>query len=420
MKPSTMQRRLSRAEKKVVILEHLLEDLARDRALRITDLQRAHDGLAATVAAIPGAFLRVDAQGVITRASASVRTMLDRDDPLTGTSVEPISRRVYGAARNAAEGGATQFEDEWALAGGETIAVLVNLAWEPNGALVCVAVDLRERQRLEMELRYAQKLEAIGQLASGVAHEINTPLQFVTDNLEFVAEASADLEVMFAAYDAFVSSVSANYPDAHQALAQQAQELDIAFARANAAQAVARAQTGVGRMRRIVQAMRGVSNRRDEWAQVDLDRVVDDAVVVARSVTKHVADVHMALGAGPIMGSSSDLGQLVINLLVNASHAIADAGRKRGQIVVRTDADPDGVRIVVSDDGCGMSPELCRRIFEPFFTTKEPGRGTGQGLALVRSIVERHGGHIGVESFPEQGTTFTVHLPRNHKQETAA
>lgn len=420
MKPATMQRRLGRAEKKVEILERLLEDHARERALQMIDLQRSHDSLAATIAAMPGALLRIDAQGVITRASVSARKLLGGDQPLAGSCADRISERIYDAARGAQDQGPVQFEDEWSVAGGERIAVLANLAWEPDGAMVCVAVDLRERQRLEMELRYAQKLEAIGQLASGIAHEINTPLQFVTDNLDFVAEASADLEVMFGAYGDFVDSVHATHPAAHDALAQKAQALDIEFARIHTPQAVSRAQAGVKRMRRIVQAMRGVSNHRDTWAEVQLDRIVDDAVVIARSVTKDVADVETDFASGTLQGSSSDLGQLVLNLLVNATHAIADAGRRRGQILVRTEADPSEVRIVVADNGCGMSPEVRARIFEPFFTTKATGHGTGQGLALVHSIVERHGGQVGVESSLGEGTTFTVRLPRDHTQETAA
>lgn len=420
MKSATMRRRLSRAEKKVEILERLLEDHARERALQIIDLQRSHDALAATIAAMPGALLRVDTQGVITRASVSARKLLGAAEPLTGCCSSRISDRIQDAARGGEGCGPAQFEDEWSLAGGERIPVLANLAWEPDGAMVCVAVDLRERQRLEMELRYAHKLEAIGQLASGIAHEINTPLQFVTDNLDFVAEASADLEEMFGAYGDFVDSVQATFPGPHAALTQKAQALDIEFARTNAPQAVARAQAGVKRMRRIVQAMRGVSNHRDTWAEVQLDRIVDDAVVIARSVTKEVADVETSFTSGTLQGSSSDLGQLVLNLLVNATHAIADAGRRRGQIRVCTEADPNEVRIIVADNGCGMSPEVRARIFEPFFTTKATGHGTGQGLALVRSIVERHGGQVGVESNLGEGSTFTVHLPRDHTQETAA
>lgn len=415
MKTSTMQNRLARAERKVEVLERMLEQQARSRADQLLAVQRVRDSLAATIAAVPGALLQIDALGTITRASVSARELLVRGGPIVGSTVAAVSARVDAIARG--EGTEPQFEDLWRTEDGEDIPVLVNVAWAPQGDLVCIGVDLRERRRLEVELQFAQKMDALGQLASGIAHEINTPLQFVSDNLDFVEEVYGDFDAMFDAYGAFAHQVREQFPAEVAALDDKNEELDIAFARENGAGAAARARAGVQRMRRIVRAIRGVSNRRDAWSEIELDTIVDDAVVVARSVTKHVASVETHYDGGRLNGSSSDLGQLVINLLVNASHAISDAGRAHGTIEVRTAVEDSHVRLSVRDDGCGMPPEVKRRVFEPFFTTKPVGQGTGQGLALVSSIVQRHCGTIDVQTEPGQGTTFTVTLPRNHQPE---
>lgn len=416
MKTSTMQNRLARAERKVEVLEQLLEQQARSRADQLLAVQGVRDSLAATIAAVPGSLLQIDALGTITRASVSARELLVRGGPIVGSTVAMISARVAAIARG--EGTEPQFEDQWRTEDGEEVPVLVNVAWAPQGDLVCIGVDLRERRRLEVELQFAQKMDALGQLASGIAHEINTPLQFVSDNLDFVEEVYGDFDSMFEAYGNFVRRARERFPAEVAALEEKNEELDIAFARENGAGAAARARAGLQRMRRIVRAIRGVSNRRDAWSEVELDTIVDDAVVVARSVTKHVASVETHYDGGRLNGSSSDLGQLVINLLVNASHAISDAGRAHGTIEVRTAVEDTLVRLSVRDDGCGMAPEIQRRVFEPFFTTKPVGEGTGQGLALVSSIVQRHGGTIDVQSKPGQGATFIVTLPRNHQPET--
>ena len=295
--------------------------------------------------------------------------------------------------------------------------------------IVGVILDLTDRRRLETDLRHAQKLEAVGQLAAGIAHEINTPAQFVGDSVQFLQEAHQSNQALIAAYRKALTTLLAT--PGHETLAREIREAeeaaDSAYVEEHAPGAFERALDGISRISSLVGAMKEFGHRdQREKSPADLNRALSTTLIVARNEYKYVADVATEFGDIPLVTCYvSDLNQVFLNLLVNAAHAIEDAtgkGGPRGLITVRTALEEDRVRIDVQDTGCGIPPEVRDRVFEPFFTTKEVGRGTGQGLAIAHSIVvDRHQGSLSFTSEPGRGTTFTIRLPvaANHAPEPA-
>ena len=269
------------------------------------------------------------------------------------------------------------------------------------GAVV-VLRDLSELQELEIKLRQAQKLEAVGRLAAGIAHELNTPIQFIGDNLKFLRGCLSDL----------LAAVELANTDA-----RVAEGADLQYLLDDLPDALAQSLEGVERVTSIVRAMKSFAHPGHAHpAPADLNQALRDTVTVARNEVKDVADVVLELGELPSVECLvHDLKQVFLNLVINAAHAIGDrrtVDARHGLVTVRTWHDGDEVAISITDDGCGIPAEIAEQVWEPFFTTKEVGRGTGQGLALARSIiVEGHGGTITLDSEPMQGTTFTIRLP---------
>ncbi len=284
---------------------------------------------------------------------------------------------------------------------------------ELEGMLECLRGEAQAREKVEVELRHAQKMEAVGQLAAGIAHEINTPVQFVGDSVYFLREAFTDL---MALVDGYREVLVARGAESEVAQLEEAADLD--FVREEVGPAFERTFEGIRRVGRIVEAMKEFAHPGgDDPVDVDLNRVVDNTLTVARNEYKYVADLEVDLGELPaVRCHPDDLGQVVLNLVVNAAHAIGEVVQERdrkGRISVRTvQSDAEKVRISVADDGPGIPEGIRDRVFDPFFTTKDVGQGTGQGLALAHSIiVERHGGTITFETAPGSGTTFHIELP---------
>jgi signal transduction histidine kinase len=279
------------------------------------------------------------------------------------------------------------------------------------------------RERAEVELRLAQKLQSVGQLAAGVAHEINTPMQFVGDNLEFVREAFEDLIELVDAYRAARPHISDE--QIAGALLRAEEDADLEYLRVHVAGATDRALEGVRRVSGIVRAMKAFSHPdRTEKTAVDVNAAIENTLVVAHNEYKLVADVVTELGAIPtVLGHGGELSQVLLNLVVNAAHAIEDVVRgteNKGTIRVASRLEDDAILVTVSDSGGGIPESIRERIFDPFFTTKDVGRGTGQGLAIARSAVERHGGRIWFESETGRGTTFVLRLPLDAETATRA
>ena len=265
-----------------------------------------------------------------------------------------------------------------------------------------------ERERIEAELRLAQKLESVGRLAAGIAHEINTPVQFVSDQVAFVRDALPGMVDAFGRYRELAAAADAAAVDADD-------DADYALGRTPAA--LDAALEGLGRVAAIVRSMKDFAHPdRDEKAPVDLNRAIESTLMIAAHECKYVADVATDFAALPLVRcNAGEINQAVLNLVINAAHAIRDVvgeSGARGRIDVRTRCDGGEVEIAIRDTGTGIADGIRDKIYDPFFTTKEVGRGTGQGLAIVRSVVvDKHGGSLRFETAPGTGTTFFVRLP---------
>jgi len=275
---------------------------------------------------------------------------------------------------------------------------------EKNRELNTAYEDLKASQA---KLLQQEKMASIGQLAAGVAHEINNPMGFVTSNLGSLAKYLKRLEEFLARQSEFVGQCA----DPAQAteLGRLRKELKIDFIMADSAALIQESLDGADRVRTIVQNLKSFS--RVDQAQenlADINQCLEDTINIIWNELKYKCEVKKEYGElPPTRCFPQQLNQVFMNLLMNAAQAIAE----KGTITIRTWAGRDEIRVAISDTGCGIAPEHLNRLFEPFFTTKEVGKGTGLGLAISYDIIKKHGGRIEVASAPGEGTTFTVGLP---------
>jgi signal transduction histidine kinase len=280
-------------------------------------------------------------------------------------------------------------------------------------------LDITELRRLGQELAAAQKLESVGRLAAGVAHEINTPVQFVTDNTEFMRTAIADVASVVRAYRELRGAVeSSGDTDAAARLAAQAEKTaDFDYIMENIPIAIDSSLEGLGRIATIVRSMKEFAHPdQSAMTAADLNQAIRSTLVIAHNEYKFVAQIDAQFGElPPVECYLGEINQVVLNLLLNASHAIADVVEdtgRLGRITVRTRLVGDEVEISIGDTGTGIPEKARDKIFDPFFTTKEVGRGTGQGLAIAHSvIVKKHGGTLRFDTECGKGTTFFIRLP---------
>ncbi|MES1183232.1 MAG: ATP-binding protein [Myxococcales bacterium] len=278
---------------------------------------------------------------------------------------------------------------------------------------------LENLRQAQSQLLENSKLEAIGQLAAGIAHEINTPIQYVSDNATFLNTAFEKVAQLLEEILRFADALEADEVASARVSALRAtfQRLKMDWLRDEIPRALAETAEGLSRVSAIVGAMKEFSHpSTGEKEPVDLHEAINTTITVARHEWKYVADVETEfddeLPAVPC--HRNELAQALLNLIVNAAHAIGERGERpgKGKIVVMTEKVGQEVEIRVKDDGVGIPAEVAARVYEPFFTTKEVGKGTGQGLAMARStIVDKHGGSIRFESAPGVGTCFFIRLP---------
>ena len=287
--------------------------------------------------------------------------------------------------------------------------------------LTIIGADITERVKFQAQLHQSQKMEAIGQLAAGIAHEINTPTQFVGDNTRFLQDTFDDLIEICSLYNELIKTAKSRAlsEELIQNFEKRFDELDIAYLEEEVPLSIRQTLKGVDRIANIVQAMKifahpgGIAKE-----PIDINKEIKKTITITRNEWKYVARLVTEFDSTlPLVPCyRAEFNQVILNLIINAAHAIADSNgqhsSEKGTITISSGCDENWAEIRISDTGPGIPEEIRHRIFDLFFTTKEPGRGTGQGLAIAHSvIVEKHKGVLNLETEEGQGTTFVIRLP---------
>ena len=290
-----------------------------------------------------------------------------------------------------------------------------------NHRLTLVVRDVTERKRTERQVAQSQRLESIGQLAAGIAHEINTPIQYVGDNIHFLSDSFKGLSALLAAYRELECPAknAPEEPGLRDRTARLAEEVDIEYLQAEIPKAIQQSLDGVRRVAEIVGAMKELSHPgTTAKCAVDLNHLIGNTILVSKHAWKLVAEVTTDFDSElpTLQCIAGDLSQVILNLIVNAADAIADTvkdkGGIRGRVVISTRRCGDWAEIRVSDNGPGIPESIQPRIFDPFFTTKDVGKGTGQGLAIAHAMItQKHQGTIHLETQKGVGATFVIRLP---------
>ncbi len=292
---------------------------------------------------------------------------------------------------------------------------------ELEAAAAKLQAEIDGRNTMEIQLRHAQKMESIGQLVAGIGHEINTPTQYIGDNIRFVQDAFGDVSNLIVEYEKLLAAAEAGQvtPEIIGAVKTASATADMEYIREEVPKAIQQSLDGVSRVSHIVGAMKEFSHPGTaEKSPVDLANAIQSTVTVASNEWKYVAEIvtHFDPQLPPVPCLAGEFNQVVLNLIVNASHAIADVvgdgGGGKGTIEISTVHDKGWAEIRIRDTGAGIPESARDRIFDPFFTTKGVGKGTGQGLAIAHSvIVDKHEGTIHFETEMGKGTTFIIRLP---------
>src|SRR5262245_49222320 len=302
---------------------------------------------------------------------------------------------------------------------GMSLTLMQNASGEDVGILL-LGANITERKLMQSQLAQAQKLESIGLLAAGIAHEINTPIQYVGDNMLFLQESFNDLSTLLEHYAALYQMCAEGTPTASvlSQIETTASAIDVAYLTEEIPTAIQQSLEGVERVATIVRAMKEFSHpSAKEKVSIDLNKAIESTIIVARNEWKYVAQMVTDLDPDLLLVPCvpGELNQVILNILVNAAHALGDGGDdapEKGTIIVSTRQVGDEVEIRITDTGPGIPAAIRDKIFDPFFTTKEVGKGTGQGLAIAHTVVvEQHGGQLTFETAEGEGTTFIIRLP---------
>jgi two-component system, NtrC family, sensor kinase len=289
---------------------------------------------------------------------------------------------------------------------------------------IAIRHDVTRETELEQRLTQSQKLQSIGQLAAGIAHEINTPVQYVSDNVNFLEASFSDLAKVLFQHKELIERVRLNQESVSYAdkCIEEIENADMEFLLGEIPLSIKQSAEGLDRISKIVTAMKEFAHPGTaEKISADLNKAIRSTVQVCANEWKYIADMELDLedGLAYVPCYIGELNQVFLNMIVNAVHAIEERklpAKSKGTISIQTRMDDSDAIVVIRDTGNGIPSGIIEKIFDPFFTTKEVGKGTGQGLSLAYStIVEMHGGSIHVESQTGQGTVFTIRLPLNKK-----
>src|SRR5580658_557793 len=409
------------------------ETASRVKGELLAELKAAHAETELFLRSIPSILIGLDVRGCITRWNLTATNTFSVDDrSVQGRAIEDcgirwlnpdmkgeIARWLGTETSYRCDNLPYEREGETRLLGLNVLPILTE-SDSPTGFIITGA-DVTERMGLELQLRQAQKLEAIGQLAAGIAHEINTPTQFVGHNIRFLKD-SWDSIAEFLNFCGTVRAECATGPVPPEHLQQFSelhQKCDLEYLLKHIPDAIDNSLEGVSRVAKIVKGFKEFSHPGSEGKRViNLNQAIETTISVSRHEWKYCADLVTAFDADlPLVPCLvGEFNQVILNLIVNSAHAISNVveknGTGKGTITISTRRDGDWARVTVADTGAGIPVEIRARVFEPFFTTKEVGKGTGQGLALAHAaIVNRHQGQLWFESELGQGTTFFIRLP---------
>jgi len=314
------------------------------------------------------------------------------------------------------------------------VEVMLQHVTLPGGKGRCVAIvrnitrrleERKERDQLQAKLLSEQKLASVGQLAAGIAHEINTPTQYLGSNISFISEAFKDIDTLITGYDQLLAAeekVSVFSDGLLERIEELKDHVDWEYLQSEIPKALDQSQEGIAKISSIVLAMKEFSHPGCKEKQLtDINRLIETTVTVTSNEWKYVAEIDKQLDAQlpQILCLPNEIGQVFLNILVNAAHAITEhVGNgmegEKGRITITTQALANQIEITFSDTGCGIPEDIGNKIFDPFFTTKEVGRGTGQGLTIsYDAVVNKHGGTLDFNSTKGKGTTFIIRLPRS-------
>jgi PAS domain S-box-containing protein len=406
---------------------------ARRRGVEVLD--QAHRDTKVLLNSIPSLLIGLDANGRIQQWNKAATKILGWEEAVVlGKTLDncgvkwlttDISSRIAGYVREPA----AHSLDGIRLEKNGTVRSLglkaIQLNTESSTGILIVGADITKRMALEEQLRQAQKLESIGQLAAGIAHEINTPTQYIGDNVRFLKDSFVDLKLLLAQYGRLLEAAKGPEPFGETVVEVSAavDKADLGYLLKEIPKAIDETLEGVNRVATLVGAMKDFSHPgTKEKVDLDLNRAIDSTITVARNEWKYVADLETDYDPSlpRVSCLPGEFNQVILILIVNAAHAIADVigecGSVKGKIKVQTRNCPEWDEVRIQDTGPGIPEKIQARIFDPFFTTKEIGKGTGQGLAIARSvIVDKHGGTIHFETEQGKGTTFVIRLPRDGK-----
>lgn len=297
----------------------------------------------------------------------------------------------------------------------------IDITYNGGKAMLEIFNDITDLKHMEQQLLQSQKMESIGQLAAGIAHEINTPTQFISDNTFFLQDAFNKISTLLKKYLHLFEMTKAGTvkPELINEIGAAEKDINLKYLVEEIPEAIKESQDGLKRITEIVQSMKTFSHPNvEEKVFVDINEMIKSTITVSRNEWKYVADLETDFDADlpSVPCYPSEFNQVILNLIINATHAIGEVsgngGAGKGKIVISTRHAGDWAEIHISDTGNGIPEEIRTRIFEPFFTTKEVGKGTGQGLSIAHSVVvKRHKGRITFNSVVGKGTTFIIQLP---------
>jgi len=416
-----------------MINEELQNSIQRASELTVRAEVSAHAS-SVILSSIPSILISLDEDGIVTAWNLAAERMfsissgdivgrmlsdadIDWDWPRVHASIEQLERKME-TIRLEDMRFTNQSGQEIIL--GFTLNPMVNVT---NGRAGCLLLgaDVTARKRMETQLAHAQRVESIGHLAAGIAHEINTPLQYVGDNTRFLIDCFEDIDRVCRCCSDLVTSTRSG--TALSAKIDQAEQIvraaDLDYVLEEAPRALRQSLEGIERVSGIVRAMKEFSHPgTSDKVATDINHAIESTLTVARNEWKYVAEIVTEFDPNlPLVRClPGDFNQVILNMLVNAAHAIAEAagssGNAKGTITITTGTEGPWALIRIRDTGAGIHPDNVRRLFDPFFTTKDVGKGTGQGLAISHSIiVDKHAGKIEVESAPGEGASFSIYLP---------